>query len=80
MTNLEIILLVFMFIGAIVVIYKDRKQTKLTLYSYIIDLIERGENRETVVFKIMTHFKLTIKEANNAVDRVDLSGLTNPYR
>jgi hypothetical protein len=76
MTTFEIISWIFFIIGAIVIIY-DRKRHKLTVNSFTIELIQKGENRETIIFRLMTSYKLSIKEANMVYDKVDLSGLAD---
>ncbi len=58
-------------------IFKDVKGTKQNVFSYTLELMNQKENRETIVFRLMTNYKLKLHEANQVYDDVELSGLAD---
>ncbi len=79
-STMQIILITVIVLGFSYAIYRDFKKVKENLISYTLELINKGENRETIIFNLMTHYKLSIRKANQVYEDVELSGLIDKLK
>lgn len=80
MNSTNIIIIVFGVLIGAYLIYRDKIKSRLSKTAFAVNLIDKGKSREEVLFQLITHYKLTVEEANQIINAIDLSGLTDPYR